>query len=55
MLDQPLNVSIKALDVVPSGMGQDDTILELTILIKLLLAQRSLNVFDRKWNEHAEQ
>jgi NADP-dependent 3-hydroxy acid dehydrogenase YdfG len=36
MLDQPLNVSIKALDVVPS-------------------AQRSLNVFDRKWNEHAEQ
>ncbi|KAJ5690677.1 hypothetical protein N7462_005069 [Penicillium macrosclerotiorum] len=32
MLNQPLNVSIKALDVVPS-------------------AQRSLNVFDRKWNE----
>lgn len=32
MLEQPLNVSIKALDVVPS-------------------AQRSLTVFDRKWNE----
>ncbi|KAJ5956237.1 hypothetical protein N7501_010516 [Penicillium viridicatum] len=32
MLNQPLNVSIKALDVVPS-------------------AQRSLNVFDRQWNE----
>ncbi|KAJ5371281.1 uncharacterized protein N7496_007373 [Penicillium cataractarum] len=32
MLNQPPNVSIKALDVVPS-------------------AQRSLNVFDRKWNE----
>lgn len=32
MLSQPLNRSIKALDVVPT-------------------AQRSLNVFDRKWNE----
>ncbi|KAM0810119.1 putative NADP-dependent L-serine/L-allo-threonine dehydrogenase ydfG [Seiridium cardinale] len=32
MLSQPLNRSVKALDVVPS-------------------AQRSLNVFDRKWNE----
>ncbi|PWY96227.1 NADP-dependent L-serine/L-allo-threonine dehydrogenase ydfG [Aspergillus sclerotioniger CBS 115572] len=32
MLQQPVNVSIKALDVVPS-------------------AQRSLNVFDRTWNE----
>ncbi|KAL4910712.1 hypothetical protein BDW74DRAFT_141695 [Aspergillus multicolor] len=32
MLNQPLNVSVKALDVVPS-------------------AQRSLNVFDRSWNE----
>ncbi|KAJ5647746.1 hypothetical protein N7490_004118 [Penicillium lividum] len=32
MLSQPVNVSIKALDVVPS-------------------AQRSINVFDRSWNE----
>ncbi|KAJ5348834.1 hypothetical protein MYU51_007105 [Penicillium brevicompactum] len=32
MLSQPLNISVKALDVVPS-------------------AQRSLTVFDRKWNE----
>ncbi|KAJ5712629.1 hypothetical protein N7493_009097 [Penicillium malachiteum] len=36
MLSQPANVSIKALDVVPS-------------------AQRSLNVFDRGWNERQEQ
>ncbi|KAK8091080.1 hypothetical protein PG994_000585 [Apiospora phragmitis] len=36
MLSQPLNRSIKALDVVPS-------------------AQRSLNVFDRKWNERNPQ
>ncbi|KAL2817005.1 NAD(P)-binding protein [Aspergillus cavernicola] len=32
MLNQPLNVSVKAMDVVPS-------------------AQRSITVFDRKWNE----
>ncbi|EON69894.1 hypothetical protein W97_09158 [Coniosporium apollinis CBS 100218] len=36
MLSQPLNVSIKALDIVPS-------------------AQRSLNVFDRTWNERNGQ
>ncbi|KAE8153347.1 hypothetical protein BDV25DRAFT_127289 [Aspergillus avenaceus] len=32
MLQQPVNLSVKAMDIVPS-------------------AQRSLNVFDRKWNE----
>ncbi|KAE8164459.1 NADP-dependent L-serine/L-allo-threonine dehydrogenase ydfG [Aspergillus tamarii] len=36
MLSQPLNVSVKALDVVPS-------------------AQRSINVFDRSWNERNVQ
>ncbi|CAG8059768.1 unnamed protein product [Penicillium salamii] len=36
MLNQPLNISVKALDVVPS-------------------AQRSLTVFDRKWNERTGQ
>ncbi|OQE31931.1 hypothetical protein PENSTE_c001G10388 [Penicillium steckii] len=35
MLQQPLNISVKALDIVPS-------------------AQRSINVFDRTWNERRE-
>ncbi|PQE21601.1 hypothetical protein CJF32_00004266 [Rutstroemia sp. NJR-2017a WRK4] len=53
MLEQPLNVSIKALDVIPSG--------ELNVSLKKKLsnqltrmirsAQRSLTVFDRDWNE----
>lgn len=52
MLNQPLNVSIKALDVVPSGWY-----LFWFIEDKLLTdtAQRSLNVFDRNWNERNRQ
>ncbi|KAK8059436.1 NAD(P)-binding protein [Apiospora saccharicola] len=43
MLSQPRNRSIKALDVVPSGQADK------------FQAQRSLNVFDRKWNERNPQ
>ncbi|PQE05670.1 Short-chain dehydrogenase reductase SDR protein [Rutstroemia sp. NJR-2017a BVV2] len=52
MLEQPLNVSIEALDVVPSG--------ELNASLKTIShqltrttrsPQRSLTVFDRDWNE----
>lgn len=47
MLEQPEHVSIKALDVVPSGKQ-----IEYQLISGLTcgIAQRSLTVFDREWN-----
>lgn len=50
MLQQPLNVSVKALDIVPSGMLRFFLLLR-AWLSDDSLAQRSLTVIDRKWNE----
>ncbi|KAJ5584973.1 uncharacterized protein N7459_004773 [Penicillium hispanicum] len=53
MLSQPPNVSIKALDVVPSGLDapshDEDSFTD------WLLAQRSLTVFDRNWSERQDK
>lgn len=48
MLNQPPSVSIKALDVVPSGECYSITLFSIMLTV---VAQRSLTVFDRTWNE----
>ena len=49
MLKQPLHISVKAMDVVPTG----ETVSEYPSLWSLTLAaaQRSLTTFDRQWDE----
>ena len=54
MLNQPPGVSVKAMDVVPSGKLCRHSRMALNnpdITNAVITAQRSLTVFDRKWNE----
>jgi len=51
MLEQPLNRSVKALDVVPSGMYSSYLRLHYETRANFSEVQRSLTVFDRGWNK----
>ncbi|OLN86682.1 Serine 3-dehydrogenase [Colletotrichum chlorophyti] len=53
MLEQPPNVSIKALDVVPSGASGNVWQQSEAVITNRLLAQRSLPVIDRNWTERS--
>ena len=50
MLKQPLRISVKALDVVPTGK---ESFLRcfVVLLLKPVVAQRSLTTFDREWDK----
>ena len=55
MLQQPLNVSVKALDVVPSGKFENNIRnIKWGDVTDNHAAQRSLTVFDREWNSRQQ-
>ena len=51
----PLNVSVKALDVVPSGECLLHLLSQRDLGLMMSTAQRSLSVFDREWNKRNGQ
>ena len=51
MLSQSDHISIKALDIVLTGNRYMLSSWLPSLLTLMFLAQRSLNVFDRSWNE----
>lgn len=49
MLKQPLHISVKAMDVVPTGKMVSGFLKSWSLT--LATAQRSLTTFDRQWDE----